>query len=337
MANKQTETSLLTEHLKYTPLTLLDEIINSINDLSARAVDGAEGGLLAADGTLLGFADKATKEGRPLPTAQNAKGKPIFPELRPEIEEGVHQLETLLEANIDKNFDKFEIIVLRSILAVPSELVPWIRLAHYDVCTKSEGALLTVQDIPTTASTKSITPEELQTLRQKVQETRKLKNMLQATVQRNDETLKQLKALASPVKSEKQKSAGQLSFLASGSSATQLGITYPPAPLAEGELGPLSTNVSFALAQLPALKQLLAELKPQLTSLSKSSTVPAAEGDIARERRYFVETQSLKAMERQGLTTGTGSAESLGRVVSVDEMTALEALVDNTEQDDMDT
>lgn len=60
-------------------------------------------------------------------------GSALYPESRPEIEHGVHQLETLLESTVDKNFDKLEIFVLRSILSVPEELAPWIRLGHYEV------------------------------------------------------------------------------------------------------------------------------------------------------------------------------------------------------------
>lgn len=55
------------------------------------------------------------------------------PEAKDEIENGVHQLETLLEATVDKTFDKFEIYTLRNILTVPDELAPWMRLAHYEV------------------------------------------------------------------------------------------------------------------------------------------------------------------------------------------------------------
>ncbi len=121
MNAKQTETALLTEHLRYTPLSLVDDIINTVNELSSRAVDAAEEGLLAADPAQLGF-------------PKGKAGDDVGERARIEIEEGVHQLETLLEANIDRNFDKFEIIVLRNVLAVhPPELVPWIRLPHYDV------------------------------------------------------------------------------------------------------------------------------------------------------------------------------------------------------------
>lgn len=50
-----------------------------------------------------------------------------------EIENGVHQLETLLQATVDRNFDKLEIYVLRNVLSVPTDLVAWVRLKHYEV------------------------------------------------------------------------------------------------------------------------------------------------------------------------------------------------------------
>src|SRR4051812_27314906 len=102
MAAKQIETALLTEHLRYTPLTLVDDIINTVNELSSRAVDAAEEGLLAADPAQLGFPA----------VSRGGAGDGETRDARVEIEEGVHQLETLLEANIDRNFDKFEIMVL---------------------------------------------------------------------------------------------------------------------------------------------------------------------------------------------------------------------------------
>lgn len=61
------------------------------------------------------------------------------PEAKDEIENGVHQLETLLEATVDKTFDKFEIYTLRNILTVPDELAPWMRLGHYEVYHSSQS------------------------------------------------------------------------------------------------------------------------------------------------------------------------------------------------------
>ena len=149
MANqKQMETALLTEHLRYTPLVsilrlylshllthfqaLLDDIINTVNELVARAVDAAEEGLSAADPAALGFADKAAAQ-NVIPDTDD-EGRAVYPDAQKEIEEGVHRLETLLEANVDKNFDKLELWVLRNVLSVPAELVPWVRLGHYEVC-----------------------------------------------------------------------------------------------------------------------------------------------------------------------------------------------------------
>ena len=45
----------------------------------------------------------------------------------------MHRLETLLEATVDKNFDKVELYMLRYILTVPDGLEGWVKLAHYEV------------------------------------------------------------------------------------------------------------------------------------------------------------------------------------------------------------
>ena len=58
-----------------------------------------------------------------------------------ELRSGVHKLETLLESAIDKNFDRFEIYVLRNLLMVPEELVPWVRLAHHEVSARAPATL----------------------------------------------------------------------------------------------------------------------------------------------------------------------------------------------------
>lgn len=36
---------------------------------------------------------------------------------------------------MDKSFDKFEIYVLRNIFTVPDDLVNYMRLGHYEVCS----------------------------------------------------------------------------------------------------------------------------------------------------------------------------------------------------------
>jgi len=89
----------------------------------------------------LGFDLRAKAENQEV--TKDDEGNPVYPGREQEIEEGVHKLETLLEANIDRNFDKFEIWVLRNVLCVPEDLVPWVQLGHYRVRILSACALLT--------------------------------------------------------------------------------------------------------------------------------------------------------------------------------------------------
>lgn len=110
-----------------TPLqSLIDDIINSVNNFVYQGVGSLETGLLSTPPEKLGF--QAVKA----PGEDGAEGID-FPEAKQEIEEGLHKLETLLNSTVDKNFDKFEIYVLRNILSVPADLVNWVRLGHYEV------------------------------------------------------------------------------------------------------------------------------------------------------------------------------------------------------------
>ena len=110
--------ALLTEHFRYTPLTLIDDIINAVNTIVYRGIEAIETGLLNMPPKTLGFSNKGDGEST---------------EAADEIEHGVHQLETLLEATVDKAFDKFEIYTLRNILTVPEDIAQWVRLGHYEV------------------------------------------------------------------------------------------------------------------------------------------------------------------------------------------------------------
>lgn len=110
--------------------SLIDDIINSINILAERALNSVEQGLLNAPPATLGF--------KP-PKASSRKNADAQQQLDPaeaaktEIESGTHQLETLLCTSIDRNFDKFEIYVLRNILCVrPPDVRNWMRLSHYE-------------------------------------------------------------------------------------------------------------------------------------------------------------------------------------------------------------
>lgn len=130
--------------------SLIDEIINAVNTIIYRAIDAIETGLFSIPPRNLGFvggpsnAKKSSAIGRAIPPqadADEGNGQKVedYSEegaeeaKKEEIENGLHALETLLEATVDKTFDKFEIYTLRNILTVPDDLAPWMRLAHYEV------------------------------------------------------------------------------------------------------------------------------------------------------------------------------------------------------------
>ncbi|OJD34570.1 mis12 domain-containing protein [Diplodia corticola] len=356
---KQIETSLLTEHFRYTPLTLIDQIINMINELVNRAVDAVEAGLLETPPSRLGFAARAAAENT-IPDTDD-EGNPLYPEARREIEEGVHQLETLLEATVDKNFDKLEIYLLRNVLTVPEDLVPWVRLAHY------QGLQLpytsTTSSSPTPLPTPLPTPESVQALRRKVQETNKLHSALLAERARNDALLTQLRGLlgggnndpraakAEPVSSSPQPPATatagdgagagaaaaaappapqspSLAFLASAPAARSLDMALPTdgsAALPKHE--PLRQNTAFALSQLPALRLVLQYLRPRIAALGEPGGAgPGSE--LARQRSEYVEKQTKRIMERRGMdvSNGEGGSEGLGRRMLPEEVRGMEAV-----------
>jgi len=52
-------------------------------------------------------------------------------ELYKELEFGMAQTETLLENAVDRNFDAFELYVLRNVFNVPEEVDGYLRLRHH--------------------------------------------------------------------------------------------------------------------------------------------------------------------------------------------------------------
>lgn len=95
---------LITEHLTFAPLSLVDDIINTANALLYKSVNAMEQLLT------------------------NLPGEIISDE---EVETGIHKFETLLENAVDRNFDAMELFVLRNIVNIPEDLVGWIQLKHH--------------------------------------------------------------------------------------------------------------------------------------------------------------------------------------------------------------
>lgn len=117
-------TEILTEHLGYPPIAVIDDIINAVNGVMYKCTQAVETYLIQKQkhGTM----DKD-------PDTVVANSSTVKPEEN-EVEVGTAKLETLLENSVDKNFDKFELYALRNILTIPNDLSDegWIRLKHYE-------------------------------------------------------------------------------------------------------------------------------------------------------------------------------------------------------------
>ncbi|KAL4788555.1 Mis12 protein-domain-containing protein [Aspergillus varians] len=319
-------TSLLAEHFSYTPLSLIDDIINSINNLTYQAISSLEAGLLSIPAERLGFAH--ANNGSTIPDTDE-DGNVVYPEAQLEIENGLHQLETLLEATVDKAFDKFEIFVLRNIFRVPEDLMGWIRLKHYE-------------NISLNPSPDAPTVETILALRQKLQETKKLNRALKQESARNEVMISQLRTIlsaaqtpdaANDTKSEGGEPTGapprkrelDLSFLTSSPAAQQLRVGV--ATGSNTQHTPLTTNTTFILSQLPALQAMLKELRPKLATLPKSVPVDGKESKLD-ERRDYIENRIRLHLERSGqLPVGNdGNLTVAGRKMDISEAQALEAV-----------
>ena len=271
-----------------------------------------EKGLLSANPTDLGFKIPP----QTTPEAQEA-ARAISETAKHEIENGVHQLETLLETKIDKNFDRLEIWAFRNILSVPPEIRDWVRLSHYEGLNFTQD-----NDAP---NTESVTMQ-----RKKLRETQKLHSLLLAEKARNDATIASLKALLLNQVPKKEPDEEEV---------------YPAFAFLEnrGELTgdgahPATTTTSFALSQLPALKSILENLRPRLKELAngngKEGLVGEEDKTWRRERLEFVEKEARRHLENvRGLELGEmgevrdGEWQGEGRKLGKGEVEDLERVV----------
>ncbi len=223
------------------------------------------------------------------------------------MENGTHQLETLLCASIDRNFDKFELYTMRNILCVRPEDRDWIRLAHYEGL--DIGAFDGSAD-PAAAASAAIADDDaaIAHLHRRLQASVKLGQMLDAEAARNEALLTELRTVAS----------------ASGTSPasppppSSLAFLLDRGPLTDSDTAaPLTTTTAFALSQLPALRQLSGELRqkaPKLAAALAAQEEGGGEGvgddedngtaqgggskSWRRERLEYIEGTTRKHLER---------------------------------------
>ncbi|EFY87246.1 hypothetical protein J3459_016083 [Metarhizium acridum] len=289
MAANGSDYELLTEHFSYPPVALLDDIINTINVLADRALDSVERLLLTIPPQNLGF-----KAPKPKPTDPDA-AQTALDAAKLEIENGTHQLETLLNAAIDRNFDIFELYTMQNILTVKPQDQPFMRLSHYDGLDLSSSP-----DNPTV--------ESVTALRRRLHASQKLHLSLEAERARNDALLRKLKRVLGvstkqdAVKGEEKEEEEKGSTLEVDEK--QLGFLREKATLEQGGSNkPITTTTEFTLSQLNSLRSLsesLRRLLPELGSAQTGEDAEAADKSWRRERAEYIEGATRKYLERSG-------------------------------------
>lgn len=323
-----------------TKQTLLDDIINTVNELVYQAVGEIETTLLNVPKEQLGFSPNAPaqqQDGQDSNNNEDASEQAA----RTEIEAGIVKLESLLNSTIDKNFDKLEIYTLRNLLTVSNAkedegLEKWIVLDHYKVrcaflcCLSTADASQNLE--PPSTDGNAPTPESVNRLRRKVQETEKLQSALKAEAAQNEALLAQLRPLTSAPPAAQpsfkpdqdtpqQAQNASFSFLTNNPSAKALGVG------SERHANSLAQNTSFVYSQIPALREIVGTLRSHLATLPAKNM--AATVDQSTEARHaYVESQTRRALERAGVDAApTPDTESLGRRMGGEETRALESVV----------
>jgi len=129
-APTDTTTELMTEHLQYAPLTLIDDVINSANAILYQSMDAFETYLRD---TLIPSLPSSTSTHAAKTFDLDAPEDTERDALYKELEYGMAQVETLLENAVDRNFDAFELYVLRNVFNVPEDVDGYLRLQHHQV------------------------------------------------------------------------------------------------------------------------------------------------------------------------------------------------------------
>ena len=266
-----------------------------------RAVNAIEEGLNNASPETLGF--------RPDESLGSAavRREALQEAKQTEIDNGIVKLESLLNATVDKDFDKFEIYTLRNILALGHEeeqLAGWVQLDHY-------------KNLDLSRTETSPTPEQVQLQRRKLNETTKLNTMLKAEEARNAAVLEQLRSLTGTNN-------------ANGDAESPLAFLTSSAHAAKNSPGqPLNQTVQYALSQLPALRQHLEQLKQSLQTPLNARRGREDEDSFESKRRNYIDYHSRRALDRKGIEPEKAAsvAAGLGRRVGREEVEGMEAVV----------
>jgi kinetochore protein Mis12/MTW1 len=166
--------------------------------------------------------------------------------------------------------------------------------------------MLTVQNLSHPAHKNAPTVESVQLLRSKLAAEREASRAMLKEHMRNEAILQQLRRLHG----QSGDTADNLAFLTTDKSTQSM-----------------TNNINFALSQLPALKSLLADLRPRLAALKDANVrVESAKEEMNEERRGYIEQRTRSHLHRDGEILQGQSAAVAGARIGSDEVQALERL-----------
>lgn len=292
-------------------------MINAVNSLADRTLDRVEQGLAGATPKTLGF-ERALKERQQL-GRQSSSSPCLFPSsvveaAKFEVADGVHKLETLLCNAIDKNFDIFELYVMKYLICVNPSTRLWIRLSHYDhLFLDSIGR----EELPST--------DTVNAARRRLQDSQRLNAVLRAEKSKNTELLARLRisvgndvstsmrsSLYGNHKAEIMESKAPLEFLHDNGDLTDADAQTP-----------ITTTAAFTLSQMQTLRTLSNTLRSLIVGLESEIDAPEWNDQLKRgwrrerieyvlgaTRKYFESVRGLDLAEsgliRDGEWQGRG-------------------------------
>lgn len=166
-------------------------------------------------------------------------------------------------------------------------------------------------------------------LRRKVMESQRLRSHLLAEATRNEAIIAQLKNLTTQGNAHDAVKLSKMprhdfSFFTSTTSAKALNVST--SCFAQQ---PITTNTKFALSQLPALRALLADLRPRLASLQISTTgIDSIRAERRAERRDYIEQRAKLHLQRHPEGASMNGSVVAGKRVEPEEVEALEKVAD---------
>ena len=171
------------------------------------------------------------------------------------------------------------------------------------------------------------TAESVQLLRRKVTASQTMTNKLLAQAAHNAAIITQLKALTQCAPPQTASTApapahGTPSFAFLNTSPNSQTLNFSAEKASQQ---PLTTNTTFTLSQLPALRAILADLRPTLSTLrSGENHVSGARDEQRQERVDYIEQRTRQHLERNGITDVDSATLVRGKAVDKEEMEALE-------------